>query len=221
MRMDPAIEIRIQQLQIEQIELQFASVSNMEALFDALIAKGSSDSDFKDERIPYWADLWPSAIGLSRYLVQHQLIKKDQEVLELGCGLGLVGLVAGKMSARVHFTDYIQDALGMARYNWELNKLDTEASFDILDWRNPKGNFQPDWILAADVAYEKRILQPLIDTLQFFKKSGTRIILTEPGRQIGKDFLDMLTASGFEVRQEQTKVTLKGIETLVGIWELT
>lgn len=218
--MNPALEIDIQDLHIEEMKLQFACVSNMDALFEALIAKGESDEDFKDERIPYWADLWPSAVGLSRYLVKNKLIRKEEKVLELGCGLGLAGLVAGKMGAEVHFTDYIQDALDMAAHNWSLNHLPPNATFSILDWRKPAGDFQPDWILAADVAYENRVLQPLIDTLHFFKGTDTGVILTEPGRQIGLGFLAMLEQSGFRVEKDEMMVTLKGIETRVGIWRI-
>ena len=218
--MNPEVEIQEQNLQIEDLSIRFATVSNMEALFDALIKKGKDHADFKDERIPYWADLWPSAIGLSQHMVRHKLIKPGDRVLELGCGLGLVGVVAGKMGAEVHFTDYIQDALDMASRNWDLNDIPGEATFSILDWREPAGNFQPDWILAADVAYEKRILQPLLDTILHFKGPNTKVLLTEPGRQIGQAFFELLEKSELQTSESSMIVTLKGIETRVGIWEI-
>ena len=40
-------------------------------------------------------------------------------MLELGCGLGFSGIVAGKMGAEVTFTDYLQEPLDFAKRNWE------------------------------------------------------------------------------------------------------
>src|SRR5689334_23400419 len=51
------------------------------------------EEDFvRDERLPYWADLWPSARILAEELTVMRL--GGQRVLELGCGLGLVALGA-------------------------------------------------------------------------------------------------------------------------------
>src|SRR5688572_13443242 len=40
-----------------------------------------------DERMPYWADLWPSAKALTRWLLNQDRI--EQRVIELGCGVAL------------------------------------------------------------------------------------------------------------------------------------
>ena len=52
-----------------------------------------SEDDFvRDERLPYWADLWPSARILADELAVMRLA--GQRVLELGCGLGVVAIGA-------------------------------------------------------------------------------------------------------------------------------
>ena len=111
------------QFETENIALKFGALSidftidltvinNLDALFEALVNKGSDHPDVVDERIPYWADLWASAIGLSHYLVDNQNIVKDKNVFEIGCGLGLPAIVAGKLgAASTTLTDYLQEAL--------------------------------------------------------------------------------------------------------------
>ena len=73
------------------------------------------EDDFvRDERLPYWADLWPSAIVLSTWLETHPVpLKPDgsrPRALELGCGLGLVTTAATRAGYDVLATDYYADA---------------------------------------------------------------------------------------------------------------
>ena len=75
----------------------------------------SEDDYVKDERLPYWADLWPSAQILAEEVRTMRLA--GQRVLELGCGLGLVSIAAAMAGADVVATDYYDDALLFARAN--------------------------------------------------------------------------------------------------------
>src|SRR3954470_9868030 len=59
----------------------------------------SEDDYVKDERLPYWADLWPSAQILAREVREMRL--DGLRVLELGCGLGLVAIAATLAGAQV------------------------------------------------------------------------------------------------------------------------
>ena len=68
-------------LSIAHLKVHLTVITNLDELFDALIEKGSDHEDVQDERIPYWAELWASAIGMSEYLVENQLITPDTQVL--------------------------------------------------------------------------------------------------------------------------------------------
>ena len=46
----------------------------------------------EDERLPYWADLWPSGIVLARHLAGLDLT--GVRIIEMGAGLGLPSVVA-------------------------------------------------------------------------------------------------------------------------------
>ncbi|MEZ5058275.1 MAG: methyltransferase domain-containing protein [Saprospiraceae bacterium] len=219
--MNPRIKLINETLRIDKLTIELSRVDNVDELYDSIIEKGEEHEDFKDEKIPYWAELWPSAIALSHFLIEKEKIKPGEVVLELGCGLGLAGLVAGKLGAEVVFTDFIPDALELAKTNWDKNTFQAKASFEILDWRNPNLHVRPDWIIAADVAYEERVLKPLIQTFSFYKKDLPKILITEPGRQMGALFLELLKKEGFHIKENSMDITYRTIRTKVGIWELT
>ena len=65
------------------------------AAVDEAIASG--------EPAPYGAVLWDSAVELARRL--HRADLQGRRVLELGCGCGLVGIVAARGGARVFVGD--------------------------------------------------------------------------------------------------------------------
>ena len=81
-----------------------------------------SEADFaKDDRLPYWADLWPAAIVLAQFLEQRALnerasgtARQGTRALELGCGLGLVTTAATRAGYDVLATDYYEDATLLA-----------------------------------------------------------------------------------------------------------
>ena len=104
-------------------------------LLDELIANGS-EVDVTDERLPYWAEIWSSSIALSEHLLEAGEVEPSTRCLELGCGLGLVGVSLGFRTPHVRFTDYQPDAVAMARHNWR-GAHGGEAEGAVLDWREP------------------------------------------------------------------------------------
>ena len=102
-----------------------------------------------DERLPYWAELWTSAIALARALRTNADLK-GKSLLDLGCGLGLTGIAAAQAGAHVTMTDYDDDALLFARWNLRSNLTPSELSrveVRKLDWRQPEGLGRFDMIL--------------------------------------------------------------------------
>ncbi|REJ80578.1 MAG: methyltransferase domain-containing protein [Bacteroidetes bacterium] len=173
-------------------------VKDVDVLFNRLVEKGESHPDFIDERIPYWADLWPSSIVLSEFILDNYSDMSGMRVLEIGCGLGLPGIVAGSIGADLTFSDYEQAALEVAENNWYLNNS-RSAKFLHVDWRVPPEHLKFDLILASDVAYERKSYQNLIQTFKVLLKPEAKILLAEPNRAMARDFPEALVNAGFEL----------------------
>jgi ETFB lysine methyltransferase len=114
-----------------------------------------SEQDFAvDDRLPYWADLWPSSVVLARFL--RGLRGDGRTLLELGCGSGAVATAAARAGFEVTATDYYEDSPLFARANaWRNAQVDiTARCADWNSWPNDLRGF--DLIVASDVLYEQR-----------------------------------------------------------------
>lgn len=153
----------------------------------------------EDERLPYWAELWPSSVALAQHVVQ-RLEVAGRRVLELGCGLGLVGVVAALRGGHVLCTDYEADALAFARYNAYRNAC-RRMRFRLVDWRRPALRRRYDYILASDVIYEARNFGPLVAVLRRYLSRGGAAVFSEPGRVNAIPFFALLRQYGFTYQQ--------------------
>ena len=212
---------------LERLELDFQDfkivvdqVSDVEILWNKLLELGPEHPWMQDERIPYWAELWPSAIALSRHLVSRKKLLENKTLLEIGCGLGVPGIVAGKLGATVVLSDYQQDALDLAAHNWSLNHS-TTAKCVQLDWRDSRPDLAADILLASDVAYEKRAFEPLISAFSSLLKPGGTVFLSEPGRDFAGEFLDKLSRQEYEKKECIIPVVWRKTRFKVKVWELT
>lgn len=210
------------ELNIEGVFIKILQIVNVDDLYDQLIAKGETHEDVKDERIPYWAELWPAAIGLSRYLVAFDILKNVKRVVEIGCGLGLPGIVAGKLGAKVVFTDYLAEALHFTKRNWLLNNEDIQVKFETMDWRQPNPEWAADLVLASDVCYEKRFFQYLPAAFRTLCKPGGSIIVSDPSREVAQDFFQNIDKEGFKVHEIQYNIQpiLGGRSVEVNVYHL-
>jgi predicted nicotinamide N-methyase len=169
-----------------------------------------------DERLPYWADLWPSALALARYLWCSAEVRGLQ-VLELGCGLGLAGIVASRKGATVTCTDYEADALAFARYNIRHNRCQ-HAIVRHLDWHAPRLADSYPCLIASDIFYERRNFLPLLRLLQTALQPTGRFIIAEPNRPVARDFFRLLRDDGFRYQRFAEPVVVDGQQHDVSIY---
>lgn len=150
-----------------------------------------------DDYMPYWAYLWPAAIAMSQQIINGPWAK-GTEVLELGCGVGLVGLAALAVGCRVTMTDYDPQAVVVAAHNARLNGF-TDFDVQQLDWRNPPARQFPV-ILGCDLLYEERNLEPILNLLDRMLSPGGECWLADGGRRHIQLFLRLAGERGFEIR---------------------
>jgi ETFB lysine methyltransferase len=157
------------------------------------------ERDFeRDERLPYWAEIWPSSRILAARLVQMQ--GRDRTLLELGCGAGLVAAAAALGGFRVTVSDYYEDALRFARANAWLNDMPAPKTL-LLDWRAlPDDAPRYDVIVASDVLYERDYGGLVANAIgKLLADSGTAYV-ADPGRVGREEFLRSLTPCDLVLR---------------------
>ncbi|CAN5688724.1 methyltransferase domain-containing protein [soil metagenome] len=183
--------------------------AHRELVLDVLLPRSADalidESEFNtDERLPYWADLWPSARALARHLLDNA--PPGGRVLELGCGVALPSLVLLARGADVLATDYYPDALRFAEVNALRNALPPLRTA-LMDWRAPSTLGVFDLVLAADVLYERRNADTLAGLLPRVLAPAGRILLADPGRVYLGAFREQMETADWvlteaEVREE-------------------
>lgn len=185
---------------------------------DALIDEREFASD---ERLPYWADLWPSARVLARHLLDSP--PGVAEALELGCGVALPALALRHLGTDVVATDWYDDALRFAGANAERNGLGALRTAH-LDWRRPPEGEQYPLVVAADVLYEMRNAEILAALLPRVVAPGGRALIADPGRVYLSEFRNRVYSAGWRTveidRREETSDAATGARSTVRIWEV-
>jgi predicted nicotinamide N-methyase len=159
-------------LRVAGVELSLLRPESPEALID-------EDAFAHDEFLPYWAELWPAAMALGDALPDVEGL----HIVELGCGLGVPSLVAAARGAHVTATDWSEDAIELLRGNAQRNGLNLVA--EVRDWRSPWPD-RFDLALAADVLYEQRNVEPVLDRL---REVAPQALVGLAGRPYEAEFL--------------------------------
>ncbi len=159
-----------------------------------------SEADFDlDERLPYWADLWPSAAVLAEQVLARA--RPTWRTLELGCGLGLASLAARRRGLDVLATDYYEDALRFAELNATQNGVAPLATRHA-DWRQwPADLVDFDLILGADILYERPMGTLVAEVLGQALAQGGRAWISDPGRVGAETFLERCAPLGLRTRR--------------------
>jgi predicted nicotinamide N-methyase len=152
----------------------------------------------KEEFLPYWAELWSSGVALAHDVAGRSL--RGASVVELGCGLGLPSIAAALAGGRVLATDWSADAVRATAANAALNEATVETA--QVAWAAPDELVErAPWayVIAADVLYEPRNVDPLLDLPRLVDKRG-RILIADPGRNPAEDFIARAAAGRWHVR---------------------
>lgn len=173
----------------------------------SLLEDPQIQADFdRDQRMPYWAELWASSIYLCTRLLRHPELAAGKRVLELGAGLGLPGVAAAKACAqKIVISDIAPQAIAASRVTARENGFenDSRVCFEILDIYEPPtelGLF--DLVMAGDVLFERRLRRPLLLCTKAMLKPDGEGLLLDPGREWVSGFEDEAREVGFHVEVE-------------------
>ena len=182
---------------------------------DALLDEVLAEDDPADDRLPFWAELWPSGSALAAAVAELDLGGK--RVLELGCGLGLVGVTAALAGADVLAADQSAEAIAFTTVNADRNGVALRTVRCAFERPEPLLAGAPwDLVLAADVLYEPKTVPVLVDLLP---RLGPAVWLADPGRPREPEFLRCVDAAGW--RRQSRVVTPEGALPRVRIHRLS
>jgi predicted nicotinamide N-methyase len=155
-----------------------------------------SEAFNRDEYLPYWADLWPASRMLAKAVLGEPWIPGTR-ALEIGCGLGLPGIAALACGLHATFSDYDTTALRFAADNARLNGF-TDFETLRMDWRYPPADLRVPVLLASDLVYELRNVEPLVAVIKHVLEPTGLCLLTDQDRVPAYALREQLTAVGLE-----------------------
>lgn len=183
-----------------------------------LLDKIDPDEFQKDERMPYWAEIWPASLALAEMILARYHFAQTR-CLELGAGVGVVSVAGAIAGANMLTTDYFAEALEFSQLNAAANQVKIQTY--LLDWREVSLTEKFDYIFAADVLYEQRNHAPILQAIaQLLKPSGTAFI-SDPQRTIAQKFFKLAATNHFTIETTTIALPWRDLTVSVDIHALT
>jgi predicted nicotinamide N-methyase len=153
------------------------------------------ESSRAGDYMPYWAYLWPGAFLLAE-AVAREPWDPGTRALEIGCGLGLAGLVGVAAGLRVTFTDHDAAPLRFVERSATENAFPAASyATRLLDWRELPDERYPV-ILGADVLYESRLVALVSELIDRMLAPGGLALIAGPYRVATEELPGLLSRHG-------------------------
>lgn len=179
-----------------------------------------TEADYvKDERLPYWADIWPSSMMLAERLLEEK--GAGRSLIELGCGSGLCACAAAISGFDVLATDYYDDALLFTELNARVNAGRPVRTRHV-DWSAIPADLGAfDVVLAADVMYEPRYPLMVANAMDRMIAPAGHALIADPGRIAFPDFLEEIGKRGLVVADKDVREFRSGeIQQTITIYRI-
>jgi len=175
----------------QSTSLRIVKPPGVDELWEWYEKVGYDDSD------PSWGRVWKTASDLSALVLPGALpacCLRGKTVVEVGCGLGFVGLAAAMtQGSRVIFCDREPLAIHCALSSAQLNGLEVHSVEDIskssqgvagavLDWASPLHTLaqSADVVLGADCLYDPATAAMLANTCKHVLGEDGVVVICEP-----------------------------------------
>jgi predicted nicotinamide N-methyase len=145
--------------------------------------------------MPYWAYLWPSALKMAATILSTRW-PDNADVLEIGAGIGIVGLAGLSLGLNLTISDYEPKAVQLALFNARRNGF-PQATGRIIDWRSPP-ELRSRYLWGCDLLYENRNHEPLLNLAKRTLTHDGIAWFGDPGRIRAERFCQMATHFGLE-----------------------
>lgn len=209
--------LEFEPINVGGVQLEVLQVADMRERLDKAIA----DNALKDalNTLPLWAKIWPASIILGHTL-RHLPAGRNQNILEVGAGCGVTGLVAAALGlGKVCISDINDDALLFARINILKNNLQHYAEVRRIDVTGDSLEQKYSLILGAEILYLDYLYRPLV---KFFKRHlqsadehavwEPQVLLASDHRRKADPFLKK-AAKEFHIDHKQVGAAARGAES--------
>ncbi|KAG0055265.1 Protein fam86a [Gryganskiella cystojenkinii] len=120
---------------------------------------------------------WEASFWLAEYLIAHPDQVANKNVVDIGCGVGFLGLTCALLGAkRVALTDGNTDVLRMAQENIGYNELPCPVSTSMLDWESFTDEqiaaLEAEVLILSDLTYDPTNIVPLVSILKAILTRG-------------------------------------------------
>jgi len=212
--------------EIGAITLRFTRIKEPDRVLDEAVAEedlrerlGGRNLPAEDLHLPYWAELWDSALGIAQFIERGRARPRatPPAALDLGCGMGLAGTVAAAVGMNVLLVDLEPRALLFAALN--TTPFRDRARTARLDWRRDRLAERFDLILGADVLYDRAQWEYLDRFWRHHLRAGGEVLLGEPGRQTGVMFVEWIGQRGWVLEEFAESVATRA--TPIRIFKIT
>lgn len=186
--------------------LWFWHVADLEAHVDRTALLAADDP----AEPPYWAHCWSGA-----HVLAAAVPRGTGRAVEMGCGLGLPGLIAARRGWRVTFVDRRPEPFGFVRASAADSGLPPPAcvTADIQAPPFPDGCFE--LVLASEVLYERALFAPLAAALERVLAPRGTLLLADAARIDTSAFWTALAAQGLVLETVEYRVEEEGFPLAV------
>ncbi|KAL0571983.1 hypothetical protein V5O48_009985 [Marasmius crinis-equi] len=170
---------------------------------------------------------WGASLRLAEYLIVHPELIRNKRILELGSGIGFLGIVVAILQQQLGgvsplwLTDVNEEVLSQCRQNvsleCNLSSKHLEVHYRTLDWfdaleddREGLRTFiqecEPEIVLGADIVFDPTLIDPLAALLfQILHKTDRRriaiIALTVRNEETYQSFLSAVQGHGMTIEE--------------------
>jgi len=172
-----------------------------------------------EEPRQYGTVLWPASIALALEIAERSAAFRGRSVLELGAGVGLSGIAAASVGARVLQTDRDEEALTFCRCNAGRNGVTLVQR--VADWNEWSIDERYDWVIASDILYRETLHAKLRAIFDSVLRPGGRLLVADPLRSASVRLLEAMERDGWRVQMSRWVIGEGEDARTIGVFELT